>query len=105
MPTNGFLLKLEDMQNEVKFSRYAETRNYVTEIDLEEFIKLYVNHRPASGISRQELYNAFQVLGKPDGTGRYTIARDELLEFLQARGKYLFELFWGYKLYVHVRYI
>lgn len=80
------LLKLEDMQNEVKFSRYAETSNYVTDIDLEEFIKLYVNHRPASGIARQELYNAFQVLGKPDEEGRYTIDRDELLELLQARG-------------------
>lgn len=80
------------MQNEVKFSRYAETRNYVTDIDLEEFIKLYVNHRPASGIFRQELYNAFQVLGRPDGKGRCIIARDELLELLQARGKKLFEL-------------
>ncbi|XP_016333156.1 WD repeat-containing protein 66-like [Sinocyclocheilus anshuiensis] len=81
--------ELEDMQNEVKFSRYAETRNYVTDIDLEEFIKLYVNHRPASGIARQELCNAFQVLGKPDERGRYTIDRDELLELLQARGEHM----------------
>uniref|UniRef100_A0A673L8F6 WD repeat domain 66 n=1 Tax=Sinocyclocheilus rhinocerous TaxID=307959 RepID=A0A673L8F6_9TELE len=64
----------EDMQNEVKFIRYAETRIYVMDIDLEEYIKLYVNHRPASGISRQELCNAFQVLGKPD-EGEKTLAR------------------------------
>ncbi|TRZ04184.1 hypothetical protein DNTS_007802 [Danionella cerebrum] len=77
--------ELEDMQNEVKFSLYAETSNYVTDINLEDFIKLYVNHRPVFGISKQELHSAFEVLGKQK-EGKYSIDREELLDLLQARG-------------------
>ncbi|XP_017307755.1 cilia- and flagella-associated protein 251 [Ictalurus punctatus] len=83
--------ELEDIQNEVKFSRYAETGKYVSDIDLEEFIKLYVNHRPAFGISKQDLFKAFQVLGVPDENGKPVITREELLELLQARGEHMTE--------------
>ncbi|XP_058231212.1 cilia- and flagella-associated protein 251 isoform X2 [Hemibagrus wyckioides] len=83
--------ELEDMQNEVKFSRYAETGKYVSDIDLEEFIKLYVNHRPVCGISKHDLYKAFEVLGVADKNAKPVIIREELLELLQARGEHMTE--------------
>lgn len=74
------------MTNEIKYSKYAETGNYVTKIDLEDFIKLYVNHRPAFGISSEDFIQAFHILGDSDSDGQCVLQRHELLELLRDRG-------------------
>uniref|UniRef100_U3K3B1 Cilia- and flagella-associated protein 251 n=1 Tax=Ficedula albicollis TaxID=59894 RepID=U3K3B1_FICAL len=83
--------EIEEMINEVKFSKYADTGEEVTEINLEDFIKLYINHRPALGLSMKTIQRAFQVLGYDNKKGDKVIDRGDFLLLLQCRG----ELFLG----------
>jgi len=82
--------EIDDMINELKFSNYVATGKYVTEIDLGEFIKLYVNHRPAFGLSPFDLHEGFTKLGTPGDEG-FAIDRDRLLALLQNKGEHMTE--------------
>lgn len=44
---------------EVSYRNYAETGQLLEEITFEDFVKLYVNHRPALGYSTREMKRAF----------------------------------------------
>uniref|UniRef100_A0A6J0UK01 Cilia- and flagella-associated protein 251 n=1 Tax=Pogona vitticeps TaxID=103695 RepID=A0A6J0UK01_9SAUR len=83
--------QIEDMLNEVKFSEYLESGKQVTDINLGDFIKLYVNHRPAFGLAAKEIENAFRILGYENENHQLTIHRDDLLLLLQHRGEHLTE--------------
>ncbi|XP_063171911.1 cilia- and flagella-associated protein 251 [Candoia aspera] len=83
--------QVEDMLNEVKFSEFLETGKQVTHINLGDFIKLYVNHRPAFGLASKEIQNAFQVLGYENEGHEATLNRDDLLLLLQHKGEHLAE--------------
>jgi len=41
------------MITEIKFSEYLEHGKYVDELDLNIFLRLFVNHRPVYGIGKQ----------------------------------------------------
>ncbi|XP_027545287.1 cilia- and flagella-associated protein 251 isoform X1 [Neopelma chrysocephalum] len=83
--------EIEEMINEVKFSKYMDGGEQVTEINLEDFIKLYINHRPALGLSMKSLQRAFQVLGYDNEKGDKVIDRGDLLSLLQCRGEQMTE--------------
>ena len=51
-PTN---LEELNMKNEVKFSNFTETSLHVNAVDLNTFIRLFVNHRPVYGIGKNNI--------------------------------------------------
>ncbi|XP_029426801.1 cilia- and flagella-associated protein 251 [Rhinatrema bivittatum] len=83
--------EIEDMLNEIRFSEYVDTGKQVSEISLGDFIKLYINHRPAFGISVDEIHHAFKVLGFSNEKNENVIDRGDLLLLLQSRGEHMTE--------------
>ncbi|NXF04149.1 CF251 protein, partial [Smithornis capensis] len=83
--------EIEEMINEVKFSESVDAGEQVAKINLGDFIKLYINHRPALGLSMKSLQRAFQVLGYDNEKGDKVIDRGDLLSLLQCRGEQMTE--------------
>lgn len=55
--------EIQHMCSEVKYSQFTQTTHAVESIDLPDFIKLYLNHRPVFGMGKQQIEQAFAVLG------------------------------------------
>lgn len=83
--------EIEEMINEVKFSKYADTGEEVTKINLGDFIKLYINHRPALSLSMKTIQRAFQALGYDNKKGDKVMDRGDFLLLLQCRGEQMTE--------------
>jgi len=84
--------EIEDMLNEIKYEEYVSSGKYQEDIDLGSFIKLYVNHRPAFGLSSEKLLWAFKTLAvSPEFGGGGLIERGDLLEILQKKGEHMTE--------------
>nr|XP_034188780.1 cilia- and flagella-associated protein 251-like isoform X1 [Osmia lignaria] len=57
--------EIEIFMGEISYRNYADTGQLVEEVTFEEFVKLYINHRPAFGISMHQLQEAFQIFSNP----------------------------------------
>ncbi|CAJ1410478.1 unnamed protein product [Effrenium voratum] len=76
-------LEITNMTNEVKYSRFAETGEYVDRIGFEDLVKLYVNHRPVFAVGPEQIKQAFDAL-REGGAGP---SRDTLLNLLTTHGE------------------
>ncbi|BHF60831.1 Cilia- and flagella-associated protein 251 [Sparganum proliferum] len=96
--------QIELMMNEVKFSAFYETGHYTDSIDLDTFIKLYINHRDRHGTLLDEITQAFWAIKSakrpctplcphrntcPDvqGKGEPVLDRNHLLTVIQTLGE------------------
>ncbi|XP_071860274.1 cilia- and flagella-associated protein 251 isoform X2 [Bombus fervidus] len=58
--------EIEILMGEISYRDYAETGHLIEEIKFEDFVKFYINHRPAFGISLHQIQEAFQVFANSD---------------------------------------
>lgn len=54
--------EVQNMINEVKFSKYSDMGITTHSIDMHTFIKMFVNHRPVYGIGKNNIEEAFKIL-------------------------------------------
>lgn len=77
-------LEIKNMQDEIKYSRIHKGE-YVTELILDTFVKLFINHRPVYGLTKQYIRGRLDLLTNSENEDSLT--RDEFLELLQKRGE------------------
>ena len=85
--------EIENMVGEVKYARFLEDGTTQEEIGFDDFLKLYVNHRPVYGVGKQQIQEAFEVLadklgrrGGMDGDGP-AVSWNALQNLLQDEGE------------------
>ena len=71
------------MLDDVKFQQLSKANAVPKEISFTEFIKLYVNHRPARGMTMDDLKESFRVINN----GEDVIDLESLQEVLCEEGK------------------
>ena len=71
--------EVDNMKDEVKFSNFAETGEHVNAVDLNTFIRLFVNHRPVYGIGKNNIEEAFSALISDENKERGLLSRGNII--------------------------
>ncbi|XP_030873174.1 cilia- and flagella-associated protein 251 [Leptonychotes weddellii] len=83
--------KIEDMFNEIRFSEYVDTGKLIDKINLPDFFKVYLNHRPPFGNTMSGIQQSFDVLGFTNSKGKKAIRREDFLKLLLTKGEHMTE--------------
>ncbi|XP_075835512.1 cilia- and flagella-associated protein 251 isoform X2 [Microtus pennsylvanicus] len=83
--------KIEDMSNEIKFSEYVDTGKLIDKINLPDFLKVYLNHRPPYGNTMASIRETFNILGFTNSQGKTVIRREDFLNMLLTKGEHMTE--------------
>lgn len=76
------------MMIDIQYRHFQTTGSLDTEINFIDFVKLFCNHKPAYGYSKQSIQEAFKtlVLGS-EGEATDQISREEFVSMLSYSGK------------------
>lgn len=77
-------MQVENLLVEAKYKVYQRAPS--SEINFEEFVKLYLNHRPALGDDFRRIRNAFRHFAVMENN-KLTINREDFIEMLSSNGK------------------
>lgn len=75
------------MFNEIRFSEYVDTGEIIDKINLPDFLKIYLNHRPPFGNTMRNIQKSFDILGYTNSKGEKVIQREDFLKLLLTKGK------------------
>lgn len=82
-----FPFQLENMMIDIKYRCYYETGSLNTEINFIDFVKLFCNHKPVYGYSKDQIKKAFEVIVENfDSSPKHGISREDFASVLTYSG-------------------
>ncbi|CAG4906971.1 unnamed protein product [Colias eurytheme] len=85
--------EVENLLIEAKYKVYQRAPSL--EIDFEEFVKLYLNHRPAFPDTYKKIKNAFRYFATPNHENEFVIFQEDFVQMLSQNGEHFSrELSW-----------
>ena len=79
--------EVKNIIDEVKYSAFTQLAVPTTHVNIDEFIRLFVNHRPVYGIGKNNIEEAFAALVEATGSTNGKIARGDFTSLLNNEGE------------------